>query len=153
MSHVCSYYIVNGIKKRKIPSQYLKTIIWFGKEGVEVGGEWVSSDKCNAEAERGFSLVNITKIIPDLWWSYIPIIHCWGFPSGASGQEPAWQCRRYMRHGFDPWRGKIPWSRKWHPTPIFLPEKFHGQRSLVGYSPWGRKESDVTERQSTQTHH
>ena len=42
-------------------------------------------------------------------------------------------------------REKIPWSRKWQLTPIFLPEKFHGQRSPVGYSPWGRKESDMTE--------
>ena len=38
------------------------------------------------------------------------------------------------------------WSRKWQPTPIFLPGKFHEQRSLIGYSPWGRKESDTTER-------
>ena len=40
---------------------------------------------------------------------------------------------------------KIPWRRKWHPTPVFLPGKSHGQRSLVGYSPWGYKESDTTE--------
>ena len=38
------------------------------------------------------------------------------------------------------------WRRQWHPTPILLPGKSHGQRSLVGYSPWGRKESDTTER-------
>ena len=50
------------------------------------------------------------------------------------------------RPGFDPWVGKIPWRRKWHPTPVPLPRKFHGWRSLVGYSPWGRKESDRTER-------
>ena len=43
---------------------------------------------------------------------------------------------------------KDPWSRKWQPTPIFLPEKSHGQRSLVGYSPKGCKESDRTEQQS-----
>ena len=47
--------------------------------------------------------------------------------------------------GFDSWVGKIPWSRKWVPTPVFLPEESHGQRSLVGYSPWGPKESDMTE--------
>ena len=35
--------------------------------------------------------------------------------------------------------------RKWQPTPIFLPEESHGQRNLVGYSPWGHKESDTTE--------
>ena len=41
---------------------------------------------------------------------------------------------------------KIPWRRKWQPTPVFLPGESHGQRSLVGYSPQGRKESDMTER-------
>ena len=46
----------------------------------------------------------------------------------------------------NPWVGKIPWRRKWQPTPGFLPGKSHGLRSLVGYCPWGRKESDTTER-------
>ena len=52
----------------------------------------------------------------------------------------------------DPWVGKIPWRRKWQLTPVFLPGKFHGQRSLAGYSPWGHKESDTTERLSTHVH-
>ena len=51
----------------------------------------------------------------------------------------------YRRCGFDPWVGKIPWKRAWQPTPVFLPGKSHGQRSLAGYSPWGHKESDITE--------
>ena len=59
---------------------------------------------------------------------------------GASGKEPACQCRRCRRHGFDPWVRKIPWRRKQQPTPVFLPGKSHGQRSLVGYSSWGHKE-------------
>ena len=42
--------------------------------------------------------------------------------------------------------GRFPWRRKWQPTPVFLPGESHGRRSLVGYSPWGRKESDTTER-------
>ena len=46
---------------------------------------------------------------------------------------------------FDPWVGKLPWRRKWQPTPVFLPGEFHGQRSLAGYSPWCCKESDTTE--------
>ena len=49
------------------------------------------------------------------------------------------------RPGFNPWVGKIPWRRKWQPTPILLPGKFHGLRSLVCYSPWGHKELDTTE--------
>jgi len=42
------------------------------------------------------------------------------------------------------WVGKIPWRRKWQPTQVFLPRKSHGQRNLMGYSPWGCKESDMT---------
>ena len=61
----------------------------------------------------------------------------WGFPSGAGGKEPTCQCRRCKRLVFDPWVGKIPRRRQWYPTPVFFPGKFHGQRSLMGYSPWG----------------
>ena len=48
-------------------------------------------------------------------------------------------------NGFDPWVGKIPWGRKWQPIPVFFPGEFHGQRSLVGYSPWAPKELDTAE--------
>ena len=41
------------------------------------------------------------------------------------------------RRGFDSWVGKVSWRRKWQPTPVFLPGKFHGQRGVAGYSPWG----------------
>ena len=67
-------------------------------------------------------------------WSFRKVIQT---PGGAGGKESTCQCRRCKRHEFDPWVGKIPWSRKWQPTPVFLPGKFHGQRSLVGYSQWG----------------
>ena len=43
--------------------------------------------------------------------------------------------------GSDPWVRKIPWRRKWQPTPVFLPGEFHAQRNLVGYSPWDHKET------------
>ena len=62
-----------------------------------------------------------------------------GFPGGASGKEPACQCWRHKRHGLDSWVGKIPWRRKWQPTPVFLPGESHGQRSLAGYSPWSHR--------------
>ena len=51
-----------------------------------------------------------------------------------------------------PGLGRSPWSRKWQRTPEFLPGEFHGQRSLAGYSAWGCKESDTTERTHTHTH-
>ena len=51
-----------------------------------------------------------------------------GFSDSASGKEPARQCRKYKRLGFDPWVGEI-WSRKQQPAPVFLPRKLHGQKS------------------------
>ena len=56
-----------------------------------------------------------------------------------------------QRLGFDPWVGKIPWRRELQPTLVFLPEEFHRQRSLVGYSPWGHKDSDTTEQLTLST--
>ena len=50
-----------------------------------------------------------------------------------------------MRHRFDAWVGKIPWRRKWQPTPVFLPGKSHGQRNLAGYSPYVSTELDTIE--------
>ena len=52
------------------------------------------------------------------------------------------QCRRPR---FNSWVRKIPWRREWQPTSVFLPKEFHGQRSLVGHSPWGHEELDTTE--------
>ena len=66
-------------------------------------------------------------------------------PGGPTGKEPTCHCRRQKRRTFNPWVGKIPWRRAWQPTPVFLPEESCGQRSLAGYSPWGCKESDMTE--------
>ena len=70
-------------------------------------------------------------------------------PGGPGGKESACQFRRCKRCGFNPWVRKIPWNREWQPTPVFLPGKFHGQRSMAGYGPWGCKKSDMTERLST----
>ena len=56
-----------------------------------------------------------------------------GLPRWHTGKEFACQCRRHKRHRFNPEIGKIPWSRKWQPTAVFLPGKFHEQWSLVGY--------------------
>ena len=64
-----------------------------------------------------------------------------GLPWRLSGQESSCSSGRCM---FYPWVREIPWRRKWKPTPVFLPGEPHGQRSLVGYSPWGHKGSDMT---------
>ena len=69
-----------------------------------------------------------------------------GLPRWHSGKDSIFQCKRHRRCRFDPWAEKIPWRRKWQPTPAFSPGKSHGQKSLAGYSPWGRKELDMTQR-------
>ena len=75
-----------------------------------------------------------------------------GFPRWLSSKESACGAEDAECHGFDPWVGKIPWRRAWKPTPVFLPGESHGQRSLAGYSPWDRKESDTTQVTNTHTH-
>ena len=74
------------------------------------------------------------------------------FPGGTVVKESSGQCRRLKRHGFNPCVGKIPWNRKRQPTPVFLPGKSHGQRSLAGYSPWGCKELDMTKPTCARVH-
>ena len=64
-----------------------------------------------------------------------------GFPGVAVSKELACQCKRC---GFNPWVGKIPWNRKWQPTPVFLSGKSHGQRRLPGDCPCCHKELDMT---------
>ena len=64
------------------------------------------------------------------------------FPWWLNGKEFPCQCRSCR---FEPWVRKIPWRRKWHPPPVFLLGKSHGQRNLASYSPWGCKELDTIE--------
>ena len=63
------------------------------------------------------------------------------FPGGSDSKSACLQCGRPR---FDPWVRKIVWSRKWQPTPVFLLGKSHGWGKLIGYSPLGHKESDMT---------
>ena len=78
--------------------------------------------KCTYCSCRGlsFCLRSSTQLCPHF-----------GFVHGTSGKEPTCQCKRCYRCGFDPWVGKTPWRRKWQPTPVLLPWKSHGWRSLV----------------------
>lgn len=69
----------------------------------------------------------------------------------TSAKEPACQCRRGKRCGFNPRIRKIPWRRSWRPTPVFLPEKSHGQGNLAGYRTWDRRVAHDWAR--THTHH
>ena len=99
--------------------------------------------KCSVEKKQNCELLTLLKSVwvftslqngdTDMFSTLVRMIL--GLPSRCSGKESACQCRRL---GFDPWVGKILW-RKWQPTPVLLPGKSHGQRSLVSYSPWGRR--------------
>ena len=67
---------------------------------------------------------------------YVEIYFFDGIPWWFRGKEFTCQCRR---HGFNPWVRRIPWRRKWQPTPVFLPGRLHWQKSLTGYCLWGQK--------------
>ena len=67
------------------------------------------------------------------------------FPGGTMVKNSPANARRARETGLIPGLGRFPWRRKWPPTPVFLPGESHGQGSLVGFSPWGRKETDTTE--------
>ena len=72
------------------------------------------------------------------WWFtslcfsslFSQLIFLFGLPRLCSGKESTCHCRRLKRPEFDPWTGKIPCRREWHPTPVFLPGEFHGQGGL-----------------------
>ena len=72
-----------------------------------------------------------------------PILH--GSPGGRAVKNLPAGAGDAGGGEFSPWVRKISWSKKWQPTPVFLPEKFHGKRSLGEYSPWGSRESNMTE--------
>ena len=68
---------------------------------------------------------------------WLQVLFLLGLPRWFSGKESTCQFRK---HEFDPWVRRIPWRREWLSTPLFLPGESHGQRSLVGYSPWSHRE-------------
>ena len=75
-----------------------------------------------------------------------------GLPRWLSGKESPYRWKRCRSLVLSLFTGTIPWGRKWQPTPVFSPGKCHEQRSLVGYSLWGHKESDPTQQLSMHTH-
>ena len=87
-------------------------------------------------------MYNITCYRCTIWWLTIFKDYIWAFlvAQMVKTLPTMWEIQ------FRPWVRKIPGRKEWQPTPIFLPGESHGQRSLVGYSPWGCKESDMTER-------
>ena len=76
-------------------------------------------------------------------WTHTYLLSAQDFPGGSDAKASAYNAGDL---GLIPGLGRFPWRRKWYPTPVLLLGESHGWRSLVGYSPWGRKESDTTER-------
>ena len=107
--------------------------------------KWRTLRICNRPPYLKRMCSKIRKGCLKLW----PVLNPMGFPDGATGKEFDSWCGRHRNCEFDHWVGKIPWRRKWQPTPEFLLEESYGQRSLMGYSPWVLKESDMTECLST----
>ena len=90
-----------------------------------------------------------SKCSRDKW---IKKMYCiYRLPRRHSGKESTYLCRKCKRCRFSPWVRKIPWSRKWQPTPEFLPGKVHGQRSLAGCQPMDCKESGTQQSTHTET--
>ena len=104
----------------------------------ELNPEPLLFSPCITHVEMGSSFMTLSTI-------YI------GLARWQSGRESICQCRRHKRHGFDLWMEKIHWKRKWQPTPVCLPGKFHRQRRLAVHSPWDLKELDPPEHPCTRT--
>ena len=108
---------------------------------------WLAIMILKTRNQKGFVLTaaNLKQSL----WLYMTSWSVVGFPGGTSGKEPTCQCRKHKRCRFNPWVGNILWQRAWQPTLVSVPGESHGERSLGGYSPWGCKESDMTDRLST----
>ena len=112
--------------------------------GLEWHWTWISSFHRTYSERKGQEISKqISQLDKFRIWSVIP--------SGSADKESACQCRRYKSLRLDSWVGKIPLEKEMA-TLVFLSGKSHGQRSLVGYSPWGRKELDTTECTCLHTH-
>ena len=86
------------------------------------------------------SISSLNSPLPCNIYSQVLEIRTWGLPRWLSGKSPPANAGD-TGDGFDHWVGKIPWRKVWEPSPVFLPGQSHGQRSLAGHSPCGRKES------------
>ena len=96
-----------------------------------------------------FNFINVLEVL----WKYCINKRWIHIQRWLSHKESTYQCRRHKRLRFDLWVEKIPWRRKWQPTPLFLPGKSHVQRSLVGYSLWGHKKWEKTEQLNNNENH
>ena len=117
--------LLSKMLERKSSEWNAGTVDWKSVRGHwQWLGKWVEYQQLQIQLSLVYLLSHLILGLP--WWLSL--------------------CLQCGRPGFDPWVGKIPWRRKWQPTPVFLPGESHGRRSFVGYSPRGLKELDTTER-------
>ena len=126
--HICEEASIS-IFQHGLASQYLQRVgsCLSKVHQIYIYSAWISAQLCNN-----------TVIIKNFQGKF--------FQGDSPVVESTCQCRRC---GFDPWVSKVPWRRKWQPTVVFLPEKCHRQRRLVGYSLWGCKESEQLNNKKT----
>ena len=137
-SQLCNLLLPSSVLLFSLPSLYSCHVYFLLI--VSLSHYFISSFSMRNLSSMSFFLVySISKL--SLFFHYIPMEPCWIkniyiHSDSVVKSHFVCECRRC---GFNPWIRKIPWRRKWQPTPVFLPGKFHGQRSLVGYSPWGNR--------------
>ena len=116
---------------------------------------WFIQEDCLSSSKNVPSIYLVGNCITNPWCFRMCICYSssyyLGFPDSSVGKESTSTCHGSLpcrRHIFDPWVGKIPWRMKWQPTSLFLPEKSHGQRSVMASSPKGHKELDMMKHSS-----
>ena len=119
---------------------------WATSLSLSVWVDLIQSAKGALNRIKGWIRKNSFSLPEGFWAESLVFIGLLGFPRWCSGKKSVSLCRR---HGFDPWVGKTPWSRKWKPTLVFLPGELHEQGSLVSYTSWGHRELDMTEQAHT----
>ena len=136
-SKCCDVYLK---KKAGGKSQsYYRILMVSALEGTDSKSGSTGENKCRASLRVGLPCPETSSGSLVVW----NVPETLGLvPDGSAGKESACSVGDT---DFDTWVRKIPWRRKWQPTPVFLPGKSHVQRSLAGYSPRGCKESDMTE--------
>ena len=122
---VCTHFLFNSYEDTQLREDLTRLCAQ-----VKAGWRWIEEGR-KGGAENP---ARVPRYAWNLRWYSSPL----GFPGDTNGKEPACQCRRHKRCRINPWVGKIPWRRAWQPTPVFLPGRSHGQRSLAGYSPWSQ---------------
>ena len=128
---------------QKITSAWGKTSISWRGQGVVIG---------HLEKIQDFHYPDISPAESDSLVFQSTNLNITEFQGMYIYKLPKWRLGRTClpmhktkRCGFHPWMGETPWRKAWQPTPVFLPGKSHGRRTLVGYGTQGHKESDMTE--------